>query len=303
VRAAPREAAGPLTPAAVEIVAWVAQHRLLTTRQVRELRGPDASERWTLELLSELERRGALAHVLAKGRRKLWHVTERGAELALASDLLERPPKLLGAAEATGALQAHTLAVNDAAIAFLDAARQRPGDDFGPLSWRHEVAHPLTRGRGRRRRQLISDALLTYLVADGERLALEYRLLELDRASLSVDRLARKLARYAELARARDERGQPAWRAWYPALPAVIAVLAGADRAALERRRRTVLALCRTEPELAAAPELEVSLCLLEDLERRGPFAPIFLRPAEARSPVDWLGRARAASGRDAAVR
>lgn len=195
MRAAPREATGPLTPAAVEIAAWVAQHRLLTTRQVRELRGPDASERWTLELLSELERRGALAHVLATGRRKLWHVTERGAELALASGLVERSPKLLGAAEATGALQAHTLAVNDAAITFLRAARQRPGDDFGPLSWRHEVAHPLTRGRGRRRRQLISDALLTYLVADGERLALEYRLLELDRASLTVDRLARKLAR------------------------------------------------------------------------------------------------------------
>jgi hypothetical protein len=302
VKAASANAERPLTPAAVEILASVAQHRLLTTRQVRELRGSEASARWTLELLCELERRGALSHVMARGRRKLWHLTERGAELALASGLLERPPKLLGAAEATGALQEHTLAVNDAAICFLRAARERPGDDFGPLSWRHEVAHPLTRSRGRRR-QLISDALLTYLVADGERLALEYRLLELDRASLSVDRLARKLARYAELARARDEQGRPAWRAWYPALPAVIAVLAGAEREALERRRRTVLALCRSEPELAAAPELELSICLLCELEREGPFAPIFFRPGKPTEPIDWLGRRGATPGREGGAR
>jgi hypothetical protein len=227
--------------------------------------------------------------VRANGRRKLWHVTDHGAKLALTSGLTDRPPKVLTAVEASGALQAHTLAVNDTGLAFAHAARRR-GDECGPLAWRHEVAHPLTAGRGRRRRQLIADALLTYLLADNERLALEYRLLELDRATLTVDRLARKLARYADLYRATDTNGQPRWRAWYPAFPAVIAVLTGANRAALERRRRTVLALCRTDPRLSATPEVELSICLLTDLQGHGPFAPIFLRPHDPTKPVDWLG-------------
>lgn len=279
----------PLTPAAVDILAWVAQHRLLSTGQVWALRGPDASARWTLALLAGLERRGAVAHVRAAGRRKLWHVTDRGAELALAGGLIDRPPKVLSAHEASGALQAHTLAVNDTGLAFVSAARER-GDECGPLAFRHEVAHPLSVGRGRRRRQLIADALLTYLLAHDQQLALEYRLLELDRATLTVDRLAAKLARYAELHRATDHAGQPAWRAWYPAFPAVIAVLTGADRTALERRRRTVLALCRSDPALTAAPQVEISICLLADLLDGGPFAPVFLRPQTPTDPVDWLG-------------
>lgn len=294
---APRAASPePLTPAAVAILAWVAQHRLLTTRQVRALRGPNASPRWTLALLSDLERHGAIAHVRAAGRRKLWHLTEHGAGLALAGGLIDRAPKVLSAAEASGALQAHTLDVNDTGLAFVEAARER-GDECGPLAWRHEVAHPLTQGRGRRRRQLIADALLTYLLAaDQQRLALEYRLVELDRATLTVDRLAAKLARYAELHRATDQAGQPTWRSWYPAFPAVIAVLAGADREALERRRRTVLALCRSDPKLAAAPEVEIAICLLCDLRAHGPFAPIFLCPQAPTEPVDWLGRPAATS-------
>ena len=292
-----------LSPAAVEILAWVAQHRLLATSQVAALRGPDASHRWTRALLSDLERRGLLAAVRARGQRKLWHLTERGAALAHSTGELAAPPKVLSAAEASGALQAHTLAVNDAGLAFLRAARER-GDEFGPLSWRHEVAHPLTRGRGRRRRQLIADALLTYLVVDGERLSLEYRLLELDRATLSLDRLAAKLGRYAELHRAADERGEPRWRAWYATFPAVLVVLAGGDAAALERRRRTALALCRSDPELARTPEVSIAVGLLAELERRGPFAPLFLAPDEPDRPVDWLGRpGGATSARDRARR
>lgn len=283
----------PLTPVAVEILTWVAEHRLLSTRQVRALRGPDASPRWTLQLLADIERHGAISHVRADGRRKLWHLTQPGAELLAAGGLVERSPKVLSPVEASGALQAHTLAVNDTGLAFLAAARRR-GDDCGPLAWRHEVAHPLTHARGRRRRQLIADALLTYLRAGDDRLALEYRLIELDRATLTVDRLARKLARYAELYRASDQDRQPAWQSWYPAFPAVIAVLAGANRPALERRRRTVLALCRSEPQLTAAPDVQISICLLCDLREHGPYSPIFLRPAAPSEPVDWLGHAAA---------
>jgi hypothetical protein len=79
---------------------------------------------------------------------------------------LDGEPRLIGAEDAAGALQAHTLAVNDSAICFLTAAHER-GDDFGPFAWRQEVSHPLNYERGRRRRALISDAVFTYPRLDG----------------------------------------------------------------------------------------------------------------------------------------
>ena len=35
---------------------------------------------------------------------------------------------------------------------------------------------------------------------------------------------------------------------------------------------------------------MAVSICLLEDLEREGPFAPIFRDASDPARPVDWLG-------------
>jgi len=84
------------------------------------------------------------------GRIRLWFVTETGARLAQDAGALSDPPKVLTAEQAAGQLHAHTLAVSDAAICFLSATRER-ADEFGPLSWRHEVSHPLSLGRGRRR--------------------------------------------------------------------------------------------------------------------------------------------------------
>jgi Replication-relaxation len=287
-----------LEPAAVAALLYVVHHRLLTTSQVRALRGPDASPRWTLELLATLERRGLLAHVRSHGRRKLWHATPRGTDLACSAGALPGPPRPLGAEEASGALQAHTLAVNEAGICFVRAAQER-GDEVGPLSWRHEVAHPLGPRRGRSGPRLIADALLTYLLVDDHTLSLEYRLLELDRATLTVDRLAAKLTRYAQLKRAKDDRGEPAWRAWYPTFPAVHLILAAGARPTLERRRDAVLALCAADPRLAHTPGLAISICLLCDLQRHGPFAPIFLTPANPHESIDWLGRPPASRRRD----
>jgi Replication-relaxation len=275
---------------AVDVLASIAQHRLLSTAQVRAIHLPGSGSRWAQRVLARLERAGLVAHVQTPaGPRRLWYATELGARLAHDSGALEAPPKLLDAAEAAGQLQAHTLAVNDAAICFLEAARRR-GDDFGPLSWRHEVAHPLTRGRGRRRRQLIADAVLTYLVVGEAEVAVEQRFLELDRATLPVDRLAAGLARYAQLHGVRGEDGEPAWRSSYPAFPPVICVLAGAASAVLERRRDTAIALLRSDPELSRAPEVAISICLLEDLQAEGPFASVFLDAREPEPPVNWLG-------------
>jgi hypothetical protein len=184
-------------------------------------------------------------------------------------------------------LHPHTLAVSDVAICFLEAARKR-SDEFTPLSWRHEVSHPLSAGRGRRRKRVVADALLTYFLTD--ELSVAHRFVELDRATLAVDALAAELARYADLYRAVGKGGEPIWRERYPVFPAVLCVLTGRPRPALERRRAAALALLRADPRIASASEdVAVSIGLLEDLQQRGPFAPIFSE-LRADVPIDWLG-------------
>lgn len=288
--------ASQLPARAVEILASIAQHRVLTARQVHAIHADTANLRWVLRLLARCRDAG-LADYAEAGRapRRLWYVTERGARLAHDAGALESEPRVLAAELAAGPLQAHTLAVNEAAICFVRAARER-GDDFGALAWRHEVFHPLSRGRGRRRRALIADATFTYLrlVGDGTT-AIEQRFLELDRATLSVDRLAAELARYAELHGAREGKGgAPLWRRRYPVFPPVHCVLTGAPRRVLLRRRLAVCALMASDPLLGDTPEVSVSICLLEDLQRKGPFAPVFRDVRDPGRDVDWLGEAPA---------
>jgi len=279
-----------LPETASEVVASLLQHRLLSTAQVRAIHFPDNRMRWTQSVLARLQGAELVGSVQPpRGGRHLWFATERGVRMAGEAHALETTPRPLEAREVAGQLQAHTIAVNDAGICFLAAARER-GGEFGPLAWRHEVAHPLSRGRGRRRRMLIADAVLTYLREEGGRVALEQRFLELDRATLSVDRLVAELAGYAELYRAAGRDGEPAWRAHYPRFPAVHCVLAGAPRPALERRRRSVIALLRSDLRIERTPEARISICLLEDLREHGPFAPIFVALGDPTKQVDWLG-------------
>jgi Replication-relaxation len=279
-----------LPEATVEVVASVAQHRALSAEQIRTIHLPAAGERWVQRVLARLGSAGLLAHVqTASAPRRLWFATEAGVQVAVEAGALEGAPKLFSAAEVAGPLQAHTVAVNEAAISFLTTARER-GDEFGPLSWRHEVVHPLSRGRGRRRRSLFADAVLTYLRLIEEDIFVEQRFLELDRATMSVEGLATELGRYAELYRAEGEGGVPLWRSRYPSFPPVLCVLAGAGRAVLERRRDTAIALMRSDPELSRTPEVAIRICLAEDLAERGPFAPIFRELRDPRTPINWLG-------------
>lgn len=284
-------AAKPALPqASTEILASLAQHRVLSTPQVAAIHLPDCSSRWARMVLARLADAGLVAFVPNLGPagapRRLWYVTERGAQAALAAGLLEEMPRLLDAKAAAGPLQAHTLAVNDAAISFLRSAQER-GDECGPLAWRHEVAHRL--GWGRRARSLFSDAVLTYVRLTESEVVVEQRFLELDRATLSVDRLAAELARYGRLLRAEGKGGEPLWRSQYPAFPAVVCVLAGSGRSALRRRRDTAVAILQGDPDFTGSPGLSIRFCLAEDLMERGPFAPIFLDAHEPEKPIDWL--------------
>jgi hypothetical protein len=282
-----------LPTATIEIVASLAAHRALTTEQVRVIHMRLVRRRWSQKVMARVGASGLADHATSTdppGR--LWFATDAGARAAVELGVLPRPPRLLDAGEVLGPLQAHTFAVNEAAISFLRAAHDR-GDDFGPLAWRHEVVHPLAEGRRRRRtRAVIADAVLTYVRTEPAGKAyVEHRFLELDRATLAVDALAAELARYADLFRAVGDDGEQLWRRRYPQFPSVVCVLAGAGTRVLVRRRDTALALLRAEPQLTRTPEVEIRVCLLEDLVARGPFAPIFRSLRDPGRTVDWLGQ------------
>lgn len=282
----------------VEVLESIGQHRLLLTGQVRELHMPRASRRWAQEQLALLGELGLVAATPLTRRRLGWHLTERGADAVEAiPSRAETRRKVLAPEQAAGPLQAHTIAVNDVGLAFVRAARERR-EECGPFDWLHEVAHSLGPPPGRRMpEQLISDAVLTYQLAEVEgQTGIAYRFIELDRATRSAADLAQRLGRYARLYRRTvPVEGSAAesvalWSRLYPVFPVVLVVLAGRARDRLEDRRRTVLALCRQDPDLAETPEVEVSICLLDELAERGPFAPICRTLAAPGKIVNWLG-------------
>jgi hypothetical protein len=281
---------GGLTEA--EILGSLAQHRVLSTPQVRAIHLPNHSSRTAQRMMAHLAERDLVAFASLPGvpgaPRRLWYLTEAGAIAARDAGMIDQLPLLLSAEQVNGPLQAHTLAVNDAGIAFLDAARRR-GDEYGPTSWRHEVGHPLNARRGRARRSLIADAVLTYVRVGAEEVVVEQRFLELDRATLSIDRLAAELSRYARLYKATDADGEPVWIKRYPWFPPVLCVLAGRERAALERRRETAVAMLSRDRDLLDTPEVSIRLCLAEDLAEGGPFEPIFTDFRDPEEPTDWL--------------
>ncbi len=280
-----------LPASAIEIATSLAAHRALSTEQIRVMHLPDTGPRRCRTVLARIAAAGLVDHARsASGSpQRLWFATEAGVRAAVEVGALPRAPRVLDASEVVGPLQAHTFAVNEAAISFMVAARER-GDDFGPLAWRNEVSHPLVRP-ARRGRSVIADALLTYLRPAAGKVFVEHRFLELDRATLAVDGMAAELARYADLFRAADPEGEPLWRSRYPSFPSVVCVLAGAGREVLVRRRDTALALLRAEPQLTRTPEVEIRVCLLGDLVEQGPFAPIFRALRDPGRAVDWLGQ------------
>jgi hypothetical protein len=280
----------PLPIRAAELLASLAQHRVLSTPQLAALHFPGRSPRTAQTALAALAEARLAAFVTNFGSRgaprRCWYVTGRGAGRAVEAGLLEEMPRLLDAEAAAGPLQAHTLAVNDVGVAFVEAARER-GEDFGPLGWRHEVAHQL--GLGRRAGRLIADAVLSYLRLTETDAVFEQRFLELDRASLPVGRLATELGRYGQLLRARGKHGEPLWRSRYPSFPSVLCVLEGADRAALRRRRDTTIGILHRDTDFTGSRGLSIRFCLAEDLAERGPFGPIFPDARDPGKPVDWL--------------
>jgi hypothetical protein len=269
------------------------QHRLLSTRQLQQLLHPGRTLRATQRLLADLTTQELVSSVRERGGRRgterVWHLTPTGAEVVhSAPEGAEPRRKPITAQIAAGPLQRHTLAVNEACIAFLAAARAR-GDECGPLAWRHEIAHPIG---AKRSDAVIADAVLRYQSAGTDQaVVLDYRFIELDRATMPVDQLATKLARYTRLAGYTPPgTRQPAWRTRYLALPDLLVILADAPAGRLQRRAEHLVSLSRGIPGLGRDPVLGVWLCRLDQLTEQGPHAPIFTRLHDSGQPCDWLG-------------
>lgn len=248
----------------------IEQHRQLTTLQLRDIYAPATSLQSVRRHLRELLRRrlAAFADVGSPHHRD-WYLTKLGARLTGS----EAP--VLSDEQGAGPLRLHTWGVNEVGLSFLQAARVRE-HDFQPEDWRHEVQHPLSEGG---RRQFKADALLDYRI--GSRRICSF--LEFDNGSKQVARLVEQLVSYASFRR--GER----WRQAYRQFPSVLVILAGKPRPSLESRLRVALGLAAQDPELSTVP-LSLSFALLEDLQRRGPFAPVFQRPGQRPERVNWRG-------------
>ncbi len=288
-----------LPTVAVDVLASLHQHRLLTARQIHTLHTPTASLRWTQAVLAELRARRLVERAIGAHGQGLWFVTDHGADTVhTTGDLVEPRRRVTTPAQAAGPLRRHTLAVNDAGIAFVTAARERAGDDCGPLSWRHEIAHPFTAGRGRHGTHLlVADALLSYMHCRAdESVALLQCFIELDRGTIPVEQLAVKLGRYAQLRRhetnstSSDASRRPLWRSYYRAFPKVLIVLADQTPGAARKRIRRVITMHLADPDRERYGITTASFVTLADLIARGPFAPIFVSVEQPDSVHDWLG-------------
>lgn len=286
------------------------QHRILSTQQLHVLLSPPErrAERpyYLRKQLAELHKAGLVNRVRAQGggagpgriRTKpfLWFLTELGAgSVEEAGELPIRPYRVTPESVA-GARQAHTLALNDVGVAFVEHAR-RLGHECGALDWTPEVANRIRDGQRRfEDDHVISDAVLNYVhVENGRRTMLSF-FVELDRATMTSARLAAKLQAYGRLyeyvpqgqdrARRSPNATRPAWMYNYPVFPRVLVVLDAAppregqpDRRPERLAARTEDLYTRTSADVRLSRlkgDIAIGVTTLQQLQQHGPCAPIF---------------------------
>lgn len=278
-------------------------HRMLTTRQIHELFLPTRTERWAQKQLEELSGWGLIDFVRAreKGGAHLWFLTESGGRAV--AGVSDNVTGLAPAVEQVASvLQAHTRALNEVGVSFVRTARGM-GDDCLPLAWEHEVIHRM--GGNQTGQVFRCDALLRYGLVGNKRASQRHYFIELDRGTETMDQLVDKLRRYAEYRTWVEPDTEPgtvpggmeAWRRRYPAFPRLLFVFApsrqveGAKR--LRNRAFRVLNMVAADPivrhTLQKQEDFHVSACLLEDLQRHGAYAPIFLEVGTRRDRDDGM--------------
>jgi hypothetical protein len=281
------------------VLQGIGQHRLLTTRQAQVLYLPDVSLRYTQRVLAELRNAGLIDKAHAAHGTALWFATPQGRLLLRSQSRLESQADHDTPWQNGGLLRARTLALNDAGIAFVKAARERDGDECDAFSWHHEIAHSVasTRRHGRERQQLIADALLSYGEPRRDQgMVLHQRFIELDLPTSPAWELAVKLAKYKllhhcqALAARPDGSTESIWRSRYRTFPQILVILAGQDPVTARRRIEHLVALWHSDSATRDLEQVPLHLVTLEQLISDGPYAPIFTNADQPEQPENWLG-------------
>lgn len=297
-----------LSPYQQLLLACLYHHRLLTTRQAHALLLERAGDyRGVQRRLHQMRAAGLVDHVTVAGTPRLlaWFTTPAGAEAVEAAAVVPARPYRITAQLAAGPLQQHTLALNEAGIAFVRHAARRAaqGYECGPLDWTPEVAHRLTDQPSGP--SLIADAVVRCVVpraGDGTRL-LSRCFIEMDRAMMSVERLAEKVTAYARYYGYRPGSSQagratsgarPAWQYLYPAFPKIMIVLARGRAVSLTARLQDLgMLVARAAHEGRLPEQLTVIACTLDDLIEHGPYAPIHTSLTTGETGVQVFGAPR----------
>ncbi|MEU9286412.1 replication-relaxation family protein [Streptomyces sp. NPDC048275] len=283
----------PDEPLPHQLLSALAQHRMATTSQLHDLLRPNVARQTVSTPLNKLRQKGLVDYTVLpqSNRTRAWYLTGEGARLARDFPALRgRPPYPINSATAASLKTPHTLTVVRAHLAFAADAR-RLGHEHGPWDWTPEVSHPL--GEGER---LVADAVMHYTVADGEHRRKLRAFVEVDRTTMSSERLAVKLIEYARLfqyevqpvGRRRPASTGPAWLRWYPVFPRVHFVLTGASRARMGDRISDLQAMVAQHPLVAAlAREVQLGAAVLEDIEQHGPSGSVWV-PLVGGEPRPW---------------
>ncbi|MFI5808720.1 replication-relaxation family protein [Streptomyces sp. NPDC051561] len=279
-----------------QVLAALGQHRMATTDQLREMLG--VSRQSVAEAVNRLRTAELVGFIqLPGGRTRAWFLDVEGVRISRDwPELRGRPAYPVTTATAASLRTAHTLTVVRTHLAFARDARARE-DEHGFLDWTPEVSHQLPDGE-----RLIADALLRYTLTTGEVRAKLRAFVEVDRGTMSAERLASKLIEYARFrtyepvapgGRRSTEAAQavtgPAWQRWYPRFPRVLFVLTGGGRRALANRIADLRAMAAEHPQVAAmARQVPLGAAVLEDIEEQGPGAPVWTRLGERPGPCGW---------------
>ncbi|MFI8169751.1 replication-relaxation family protein [Streptomyces sp. NPDC085931] len=292
VTSPPRSRVEPLRH---QVLAALAQHRIATTAQLRQMLRPDGTRQLISRALNKLRADGLVDHRVLPGsdrsRTRAWYLTPDGARLTRDLPALRgRPPYPITSTTAASLKTAHTLTVVRTHLAFAADAR-RLGHEHGPWDWTPEVSHAI--GEGER---VVADAVLYYTAVEGDQRRKLRAFVEVDRATMSGERLAVKLIEYARLhqyeaqpvGRRRYAAAEPGWMRWYPVFPRLLFVLTGAPRTRLEGRISDLQAMAAQHPLVAAlAREVPLGAAVLEDLEQQGPAAEVWT-PLAGGEPRPW---------------
>ncbi|MCX5355560.1 replication-relaxation family protein [Streptomyces mirabilis] len=280
------------------------QHRLMATSQLHQLLTPHTRRPVyllrQLGLLRTLQLVDATSHRNGRMGRgeQLWFITPRGAEVVERAGEVTARAYRMSPEAAVSQLQDHTLAVVDTGVAFTRWARVL-GDECGPLDWEPELAHRVRDGAGDDA-FLIPDAVLRYTrtTEDDRRRLLTY-FVEVDRATMHVSRLGKKLTAYARYASyvpqpppgrpAGSGSGREAWRDRYPAFPRLLVVFAGVSPIELQDRVSDLRALAAADARLRRTTALTAGVTTLELLRAQGPLGPIVTPILGAPEPTDIL--------------